>query len=75
MAVTNKEKLECCERELKFRFRVYDRLIVRGKMTEAQKAREIELMSAIVEDYRALAADEEPDLWRDIETRRKEKAP
>ena len=57
-------------------FRVYDNgLIVRGKMTEAQKAREIELMSAIVEDYRALAADEEPDLWLDIETRRKEQAP
>ena len=70
--ISNHDKLHCAERELKFRFRVYDRLIVRGKMTEAQKAREIELMSAIVEDYRALAADEEPDLWLDIETRRKE---
>ena len=39
--VTNRDKLECAERELKFRFRVYDRLVVRGKMTKQEQAREI----------------------------------
>jgi hypothetical protein len=68
---TNKEKLLCAERELAFRFRVYDRLVVRGKMTAAEQAREIELMSAIVEDYRALAAADEPEFAMFVETRRK----
>ena len=68
--VTNREKLECAERELKFRFRVYDRLVARGKMTKTEQAREIELMSAIVEDYRALAAADEPEFAICVETRR-----
>lgn len=69
MAVTNADKLACAERELKFRFRVYDRLVVRGKMTRAEQEREIEVMSAIVEDYRALAAADEPEFAMFIETR------
>ena len=68
--VTNRDKLECAERELKFRFRVYDRLVVRGKMTKAEQEREIELMSAIVEDYRALASADEPEFAMFVETRR-----
>jgi hypothetical protein len=68
--VTNKEKLECCERELRFRFRVYDRLVVKGKMTRAEQDREIELMSAIVEDYRAAASFDEPEFQMFIETRK-----
>ena len=68
--VTAKDKLHCAERELAFRFRVYDRLVVRGKMTRQQQEREIELMSAIVEDYRALASAEEPEFAMFIETRK-----
>jgi hypothetical protein len=68
--VTNKDKLHCAERELAFRLRVYDRLVVRGKMTTTEQAREIELMSAIVEDYRALASADEPEFAMFIETRK-----
>ena len=68
--VSNLEKLHCVERELAFRFRVYDRLVVRGKMTKQEQEREIELMSAIVEDYRALASADEPEFAMFIETRR-----
>ena len=70
MAVTNADKLACCERELKFRFRVYDRLVVRGKMTRAEQEHEIEVMSAIVEDYRAMASADEPEFAMFIETRK-----
>ncbi|MBT1509339.1 hypothetical protein KIP88_02395 [Bradyrhizobium sp. SRL28] len=68
--VTNADKLHCAERELAFRFRVYDRLVVRGKMTKAEQERELLLMSAIVEDYRALASADEPEFAMFIETRR-----
>lgn len=68
--ITNKEKLHCVERELAFRFRVYDRLVVRGKMTKQQQEHEIAVMSCIVEDYRALAAADEPEFSMFVETRR-----
>jgi hypothetical protein len=68
--ITNLEKLRCVERELRFRFRVYDRLVVRGKMSRADQEHEIEVMSAIVEDYRALAAADEPEFAMFIETRK-----
>jgi hypothetical protein len=67
--ITTKDKLACVERELTFRRRVYARLEVRGKMTPVQRAREIELMEAIAEDYRALVADEQGELQLFIETR------
>jgi hypothetical protein len=70
MTITSKDKLQCVERELAFRFRVYDRLVVRGKMTRAEQEREIEVMSAIVEDYRGLAAADEPEFVMFIETRK-----
>lgn len=70
MACTNRDKLACAERELAFRFRVYDRMVVRGKMTKDEQEREIELMSAIVEDYRAMADADEPEFAIFIETRR-----
>jgi hypothetical protein len=70
MAITNAEKLACCERELAFRFRVYDRLVVRGKMTKAEQERELLVMAAIAEDYRALAAADEPEFAMFIETRK-----
>jgi hypothetical protein len=68
--ITNRDKLLCAERELAFRFRVYDRLVVRGKMSKQEQEREIELMSAIVEDYRALAAADEPEFAMFVETRK-----
>jgi hypothetical protein len=68
--MTNKEKLHCAERELAFRFRVYDRLVVKGRMTREQQEREIELMSEIVADYRALASADEPEFAMFIETRK-----
>jgi hypothetical protein len=52
--ITARDKLKCIERELSYRRRVYDRLIERGKMTERQAVREIELMEAIAADYRTL---------------------
>ena len=67
--VTNRDKLLCAERELAFRFRVFDRLVVKGKMTKAEQEREIEVMSAIVEDYRALASADEPEFAMFVETR------
>ena len=68
--ITNREKLLCAERELAYRHRVYVRLVTRDKMTPNEARHEIVLMSAIVDDYRALVADEEPDLFADIQTRR-----
>ncbi|KYK50085.1 hypothetical protein A1D31_22500 [Bradyrhizobium liaoningense] len=49
-----REKLECVERELKYRARVYERLVQRGKMSEPQRQHEIKVMGAIAEDYRRL---------------------
>jgi hypothetical protein len=68
--ITNKDKLHCVERELQMRHRVYDRLVVRGKMSRADQEREIELMSAICDDYRALASADEPEFAMFIETRK-----
>jgi hypothetical protein len=68
--ITNKDKLHCVERELAFRLRVYIRLISRGKMTANQAQREIELMAAICEDYRAFASADEPEFAMFIETRK-----
>jgi hypothetical protein len=72
MTITAKDKLQCVERELALRFRVYDRLVFKGRMTKPEQDREIELMNAIVEDYRALAQFEEPDLALFIETARRD---
>jgi hypothetical protein len=56
--ITATHKLHCVERELKFRLRVYERLVERGKMTKRQRDREIELMTAIVDDYKQQAEQE-----------------
>ena len=61
------DKMECAERELRYRRRVYGRLVDRGKMTKAQADRELELMEAIALDYRALAQEEPTPLF--IETK------
>jgi len=68
--ITNQEKLQCAERELGYRRRVYARLVARGKMSEPQRVEELRLMEAIAEDYRALVADEQGELQLFIETRR-----
>ena len=58
MMITVKEKLQCVERELKYRHRVYDRLVERGKMSEPQRQYEIKVMGTIAEDYRKIAEQE-----------------
>lgn len=68
MNITAADKLQCAERELRYRRRVYGRLVERGKMTSALAEREIELMEAIALDYRASAAEEPMPLF--IETKR-----
>jgi len=56
------EKLACVERELRYRIRVYARLVAEQKMTERQAGREIAVMGAIVEDYRKVRDLEQPEL-------------
>ena len=56
------EKLACVERELRYRIRVYARLVSEGRMTERQAGREIAILGAIVQDYRELKNKEEPSL-------------
>lgn len=56
--ITETDKLHCAERELLYRRRVYERLVNNGKMTADTARREIALMEAIVQDYRARAEAE-----------------
>jgi len=56
--ITAADKLHCCERELRLRYRVYPRLIDKQKMTQRLADREIELMEQIAADYRAMAEKE-----------------
>jgi hypothetical protein len=56
--ITATDKLQCAEREVKYRRRVYGRLVERGKMAKRDSERELELMEAIAEDYRKLAEQE-----------------
>jgi hypothetical protein len=67
--ITTKDKLQCVERELALRDRVYRRLVTNGKMTVNQARHEINLMTAIAEDYRRAVELEEPELEMFIETR------
>lgn len=50
---TDAEKAECAAREVKFRQRVYARRVTEGKMKQEQATREIGLMQAIADDYKA----------------------
>ena len=52
--ITAADKLKCVERELKMRYRVYARWVDKGKMTQKQADREIELMEEIAADYTAM---------------------
>lgn len=54
--ITTADKLACARRELDKRREVYPRLIEAGKLDQAKADREIETMSAIVDDYARFAA-------------------
>jgi len=51
-------KLEAIERELRYRRRVYPRLIAEGKMTEHLARAQIGTLEAIAEDYREASRKE-----------------
>lgn len=53
--ITNRDKADCAEREVKQRRRVYGRWVADGRMTQAFADRQIEVMEAIAKDYRAFA--------------------
>ncbi len=57
--ITSREKASCAEREVKQRRRVYGRWVAEGRMTQAFADRQIEVMEAIAQDYRAFADAEE----------------
>jgi len=56
--ITVEDKRRSAERELGMRRRVYPRWVEIKKMTQAMSDREIAIMEAIVDDYRALEAKE-----------------
>lgn len=47
------EKIDCIQREIKFREKVYPRLISAGKMTQEKANREISIMQEILIDYKS----------------------
>lgn len=53
--ITNREKADCAEREVKQRRRVYTRFVADGRMAQEFADRQIAVMDAIAGDYRALA--------------------
>ena len=60
---TAKDKLRCAERELGYRRVVYPRRVGDGKMRAEEAERQIEIMEAIVEDYRVIVNQLEPRLF------------
>ena len=57
-SITTMDKLRCALREISYRKDVFKRRVAEGWMTEARSKREIALMVAIAEDYRAQATQE-----------------
>lgn len=57
--ITNREKAECAEREVKQRRRVYPRFVADGRMTQDFADRQIATMEAIAADYRRMADAED----------------
>lgn len=55
-------KLRCIERELRMRERNYPRWVAEGRMVAGQAQYEIDVMSAIADDYRKALEAEEPRL-------------
>jgi len=62
MPFSETEKLKCIERELRMRYRVYERRVDAGQMTRASADREIHLMEEIAADYRARVEGQAPQL-------------
>lgn len=58
LTFTATEKLEAVERELKYRHRVYNRMILDNKMNREFANRQIGVFEAIAEDYREWAKKE-----------------
>lgn len=57
MIFTNQQKRDAVLREVKYRKRVYARLVSDGRMTQAKADEQIAIMQAIADDYH------EPDLF------------
>lgn len=57
--ITSQDKLKCCLRELGYRRHVYKHRVEQKRMSPVLAKTEIELMEAIVEDYRARVREEE----------------
>lgn len=58
MEFTAQQKLDAIDREVKYRARVYSRLIAQGKMTLEKANYETDVMRAIAADYHPLALKE-----------------
>lgn len=56
--ITAADKLACATRELKYRRRVYERMVSEGKMSAGKAAHEISCMESIVQDYTDAAKSE-----------------
>lgn len=56
--ITFRDKEACAKRELAYRKRVYPRWVEAGKLRRDVADREIEVMTAIVEDYEKASAIE-----------------
>lgn len=57
--ITDQDKLNCAERELAMRKRVYPRWVESGKMKLDHAEREIAIMAEIVADYEVAVAQME----------------
>lgn len=51
MIFTNQQKRDAALREVKYRKRVYARLVSDGRMTQAKADEQIAIMQAIADDY------------------------
>jgi hypothetical protein len=52
-SISDQTKLDCIERELGYRRRVYPRSVANGTMSQSKADREIAIMESIAADYRA----------------------
>jgi len=49
--ISREDKIKCLEREIKYREKVYGRLVANGTMDPEKAYREVAIMTAILEDY------------------------
>ena len=64
MMASNTEMLACAERELRYRKRVYKRLVEERRMSLPQLDHELRTMEAIAEHFRKLIEIEQPNLFQ-----------